>query len=207
MPIELHEPTKTRLPVLRRRIIGEEAVCMLIDVPIQRDILKRDGDGVDRPVLKSNGKPKQELVVELLVLPGTTMAAGLGDEIGVPQPGDLVRMILKGGGFGQWIEAKKAHGGLQVGDVVLSNSTHGQAYDPNTFQPAGPKLLTQAEIDAIPRGRSVGVYGDLTLRRATPEEAPWVAKAEAAYHAKRQADAIEIDPAAEADIFGGDEPY
>lgn len=202
MPIELHEPTKARTPVLRRKALGQTAITMLIDTPVQRDQLKRNPvTNTDEPVLKPNGKAKQELVVELLTLPGTTMPAGLGDEVAIPVAGDIVRTILKGGAFGQWIEAKNAHGGLQVGDVVIITTTYGQAYDAHGA-PIGPKLETQAEVDAVPREKTLGLYGDLTLRRPTPEEAVWVAKAEAAYHAKRQADAISIDPAAEADIFG-----
>ena len=59
------------------------------------------------PIVKPNGKHAQELVVTCLTLPNTTSPAGLGDDESVPEPGTIVRLILKGKAFGDWIEAKK----------------------------------------------------------------------------------------------------
>lgn len=180
MPITLEEAGTTRSPVLRRKRIGEEFVGALVRTT-QRDVLKRDdATGTDRPVLKANGKPRQELVVELVTI-SSTMAAGLGDDVATPEPGDIVRCILKGGGFGQWIEANGALRPRQVGDIVTISSEWGQAYDAHGA-PTGDKLTTQAQLDAVPRERSLGVYGNVAIRRATAAEADWVAKAEAAYH-------------------------
>lgn len=180
MPITLEEAGTTRSPVLRRKRIGEEFVGALVRTT-QRDVLKRDdATGTDRPALKANGKPRQELVVELVTI-SSTMAAGLGDDVATPEPGDIVRSILKGGGFGQWIEANGALRPRQVGDIVTISSEWGQAYDAHGA-PTGDKLTTQAQLDAVPRERSLGVYGSVTIRRATPAETEWVAKAEAAYH-------------------------
>jgi hypothetical protein len=167
----------TRHPILKRKVIGESFTGALVKAPEQRDVLKED-----KPVLKPNGKPKQELVITLLALPGATMKAGIGDMVpAVPLPGEIVRVIVRGLSFSQWIDAKKAHGGkLHVGDMVTVTTTHGQAYDANG-NPTGGKLETQAECDAVPRERSLGMYGDITLRSASTDEADWVAKAEAAY--------------------------
>ena len=190
MPIELDTPTGTRTPVLRRRKLGETFHGALTDVPKQRDVLKRnDTTGADEPVLKPNGKRKQELVVTMVALPGCTMNAGLGDEESIPEPGDIVRVILKGGGYGAWIEADKALRPRQVGDIVTLTTTYGQAYDAQGSA-SGGHLLTQAEVDAIPRGRTVGLYGDLDIRRATTDEQGWVNAAEDAYKA---ANAIQLD--------------
>ena len=180
MTITLEEAGTTRTPVLRRKRIGEEFVGALVRTT-QRDVLKRDdATGTDRPVLKANGKPRQELVVELVTI-SSTMAAGLGEEVAVPEPGDVVRSILKGGGFGQWIEANGLLKPRQVGDIVTLTSEWGQAYDAHGA-PTGDKLTTQAQLDAVPRERSLGVYGSVAIRRATPAETEWVTAAETAYH-------------------------
>ena len=180
MTITLEEAGTTRTPVLRRKRIGEEYVGALVRTT-QRDVLKRDEvSGVDRPVLKANGKPRQELVVTLVTI-SSTMAAGLGEEVAVPEPGDIVRSILKGGGFGQWIEANGLLKPRQVGDIVTLTSEWGQAYDAHGA-PTGDKLTTQAQLDAVPRERSLGVYGSVAIRRATPAETEWVTAAETAYY-------------------------
>ncbi len=169
-----------RIPVLKRRTIGETFVGMLIDTPDQRDKLKDD-----KTVLKPNGRPRQELVVPLIALPGTTMMAGLGDDIGVPTAGDVVRAILKGKAFSEWIDAIKGLSPHHVGDVIQMITTHAQAYD-SDGRPMGQEIRTQAEADAVPRGRTLGFYGSITVRRSTPDEAGWVAKAAEAYHARNQ---------------------
>lgn len=180
MTITLEEAGTTRTPVLRRKRIGEEYVGALVRTT-QRDVLKRDdATGTDRPVLKANGKPRQELVVTLVTI-SSTMAAGLGEDVAVPEPGDIVRSILKGGGFGQWIEANGLLKPRQVGDIVTLTSEWGQAYDAHGA-PTGDKLTTQAQLDAVPRERSLGVYGSVAIRRATPAETEWVTAAETAYH-------------------------
>lgn len=180
MTITLEEAGTTRTPVLRRKRIGEEFVGALVRTT-QRDVLRRDdATGTDRPVIKANGKPRQELVVTLVTI-SSTMAAGLGEEVAVPEPGDVVRSILKGGGFGQWIEANGLLKPRQVGDIVTLTSEWGQAYDAHGA-PTGDKLTTQAQLDAVPRERSLGVYGSVAIRRATPAETEWVSAAETAYH-------------------------
>ena len=180
MTITLEEAGTTRTPVLRRKRIGEEYVGALVRTT-QRDVLKRDdATGTDRPVIKANGKPRQELVVTLVTI-SSTMAAGLGEEVAVPEPGDIVRSILKGGGFGQWIEANGLLKPRQVGDIVTLTSEWGQVYSA-AGDPTGDKLTTQAQLDAVPRERSLGVYGSVAIRRATPAETEWVTAAETAYH-------------------------
>lgn len=177
MPITLDTPTGERYPVLRRRRLGEVYHGALCKVPEQRDVLK---DG--QPVRKDNGKPRKELVVTMVTMPGTTMGAGLGDHESVPAPGDIVRVILKGGGYGAWIEADNALKPRQVGDVVTLTSAYGQAYDASG-RPLGGRIEDQDSIDRVPRTQALGIYGPLTIRRATPAEQSWVQAAEAAYHA------------------------
>lgn len=181
MPITLDEPRAPGAPVIKRQRIGEHFVGALVTTQ-QRDVLK---DG--KPALKDDGKPRQELVLTLVAMPGTTCTAAIGDKAAVPNPGELVRLILRGGGFGDWIEARKSHGELQVGDVVEQTIEYAQAYITTGSQtsPTGPKLTTQDQANAVPRSQSLGFYGPLSLRRATPDEGAWVTAAEQAYHAQR----------------------
>ena len=176
MPITLDQPTGPRVPVMKRQRIGDTVTGAVVRTE-QRDVLK-DGE----PVLKPNGKPRQELVVTIVVMPGTTMPAGIGsDPATVPQAGEVCRMILRGKSFGDWIEAKNALGPLNVGDVVSQTTDHAITY--TASGQAAATLRTQAELDSVPRGQSVGVYGPLTLRRSRPDEAQWVNQAEAEHHA------------------------
>jgi hypothetical protein len=185
MPISLDDGGRgPGLPVLKRTALGQIFVGALVKTE-QRDVIK---DGA--PKLKDNGRPQQELVLTLLTMPGTTSPAGIGDSQGIPAPGDLVRMILRGASFGQWIEAKKTHGQLAVGDIVGHVTEYGQAYD-SDGKPTGGKLTTQAEVDAVPRQRTLGIYGTLTLTKPTPAQlATVVLEAEAAYGSLQQRTAL-----------------
>ena len=199
MPITLEDDhPRVSTPVVKRQRIGERFVGAIVRVE-QRDRMKKvDGDW--RPMLKDNGKARQELVVHCLSMPKTTTVAGIGDDVGVPEPGTLVRLILTGKAFGEWIEARKSHRGghLNVGDVVVQEVTVAQAYDANG-QPKGGEMTDQATADKIPRGTSVGFYGPLTLHE--PKEQEWVDQAEAAY---RNATAVAAAPPVD---DGTDEPF
>lgn len=200
-PIIIEEATAQRTPVLRRREIGETFSGLLIRKE-QRGRQRKDKVTKEMvPVMKPGGqKQAQELVLHLLVLPGSTMPAGLGDDEAIPQPGDLVRAILKGGAYGQFIEADNALKPRHVADVVGLTSTWAQAY--NDDGPVGDKIHANEQIiDARMKGRNVGIYGDLTIRRAGPAEAVWVEKAEAAYWEWKNGSTPVLDQAAVDDIF------
>lgn len=198
------------IPIIKHQKIGESCKLAVIRFE-QRDRLKEDSttkqkvripNGFDR-----SGKPKykQELVIHAIAIAGD-MVAAIGDESGVPSPGDRVRVILKSKGFGEWIEAKKAHrkGQFHVGDVLELSTTHGQAWNADS-SPKGPVLRTMEEVTAVPRGVSLGLYGPIVLREGTDPQ--WIQKAEEAYRAdeaaKRQQQAIQL-PAGEAEEEGED---
>lgn len=201
MPITLDEPQGPRVPVMKRQRIGDTVTGAVVRT-VQRDVMK-DGAPVPKDLSNPDGKKRQELVVTIVVLPGTTMPAGIGQDqpAAVPAPGDVCRMILRGLSFGQWIEAKGTLGQLQVGDIVTQTLDHAQVYNAQGA-PTGPKLTTQAEVDAVPRGQSVGVYGPLTLRRAAPADAQWVQAAEAEYLAATAVTLPDAAPAAGGDLVG-----
>lgn len=191
MGIELDDaPRATSTPVVKRAKIGEKFVGAIVRVE-QRDQTKTV-DGVRTPVMKPNGKARQELVVHCVVHPGNTAEVSLGDDRHLPEPGEKVRLILKGKAFGDWIEQRKGHRGgkLNVGDVVVQTVTHAQQYDANG-NPKGGEITDQATADATPRGTSLGFYGPVTIHE--PKEQVWVEAAEKAWHEWKDGTAIAAD--------------
>ncbi len=199
--IALEEPRTPGYPVVKRTSLGEVFNGAIIKVET-RDRLKRGDDGSMQPIIKaSNGKHAQELVAVCLTLPGTTAPAGLGEDEGVPEPGQIVRLILKGKAFGDWIEAKKSlpDGIVAVGDVVSQRTETAQVYDAQG-NASGGELTDQASIDAArSKGRSVGIYGPLVVRTPKPGS-PWIDKAVEAYKA------LQKPIPADADASYPDEP-
>lgn len=197
MPIDLNDDVqRTSTPVVKRQKIGDKFVGAIVRFE-QRDVMKKNpATDTLEPSLKPNGKARQELVVTCVTMPKTTSPAGIGDSTSVPEPGDLVRLILRGGAFGDWIEARKSHrnGGLRVGDVVVQVVEFAQCYDASGGVKGG-KITDQATADDVPRTTTIGYYGPLTLHEPKPDGAEWVAKAEAAY---LDATAITLAPAAPA---------
>lgn len=189
MAIPLGEQYTPGHPVVKRTAIGQRFIGAVVNIE-RRNRTRRGDDGVVRDVLKADGKPRQELVITCLAMPGTDAPAGIGDEQGIPEPGDTVRLILKGKSFADWIEAERQLGRqLQVGDIVKQRTTSAQVYDANG-EPKGGQITTQAEVDAVPRSATVGIYGELKLE---PGEGEWIDKAEAAY---RAANATTLDSGA-----------
>lgn len=205
MPISLEGERKLALPVVKRTALGQTFNGAVVRVE-QRDRVKRDeASGQLVPVLKVGGKARQELVVTCLTLPGTNAPVGLGEDEHVPNTEELVRIILKGKAFKDWIDSKATLGRpIQVGDVVSQTTTLAQVYDAQG-NASGPEITDQATLNSVPRGRSVGVYGPITLR-AAKEGSEWVAKAEAAYHGLREPIVAEAQPAVQEDPWGSVPP-
>lgn len=179
MAIPLGEQFTPGHPVVKRTAIGQRFVGAVVNVE-RRNRTKRGDGGVSVPMVRSDGKPRQELIVTCLAMPGTDAPAGIGDEQGIPESGDTVRLILKGKSFADWIQAEKALGRqLQVGDCVKQKTNSAQVYDADG-NPKGQPLTTQAEVEAVPRSQTVGIYAELKLEPGTGE---WIDKAEAAYRA------------------------
>lgn len=209
MAIEINDSGNyVSYPIIKHQRIGESCKLAVIRWE-QRDRLRKDPgtqqmvkipNGVDR---NSRPKFKQELVIQAVAIAGD-MVAAIGDSLGVPAPGDRVRVILKAKGFGDWIEARKGHRGgkFNVGDVLLMSTDKAQQYDQNGT-PKGPEIRTQADADAVPRNTTLGFYGTLSL--APGQEARWIEAAEAAYrddeNAERQRNAIPLGGPAASDGY------
>jgi hypothetical protein len=184
--IVLEEPRTGGYPVVKRTELGQTFRGAVIKSE-SRDRLKRGDDGQMYPIVKPNGKHAQEMVVTCLALPGTTAPAGIGEEESVPEPGDIVRLILKGKAFGDWIESKRGlpNGTVAVGDVVSQTTTSAQVYDAQG-NASGPEIVNQeAVVQAKMRGRSVGIYGPLTLC-IPDDDSEWTDRAVAAYRSLKE---------------------
>lgn len=211
MAISLNDGNaKTSYPVIRQQKIGEVANLAIVRFA-QRDRLRKNlNSGALEPIpngIDRQGRPKfkQEMVIHAVAMPGTTMEARIGDEGGVPAPGDRVRVILKTKGFGEWIEARRTHrrGQLDVGDVLVMETRWAQQYD-QAGTPKGTKIEDQAAAAAVPRNVTIGFYGPLTLKPGT--DAQWIDAAEEAYRADQAADRQPIALAApDAGDYGEDE--
>lgn len=187
MSIELPDlNSSSSTPVIKSQRIGEVARIALVRWE-QRKML-RDGAEVINP---KTGKPRHEMIIHGLALSGTTAQAGIGERQEVPAPGSPCRFILRGGGFGQWIEARKAHrsGKLCVGDVVTRSIEFAQAYDAQGA-PKGSRITSQAEVDKLPRSTTVGFYGPIEIEAAADDAT--VAQAEAAYRAWQDSQRTEL---------------
>lgn len=199
MAIEIPEEARAAAtPVVKRQRIGEKFVGAIVRFE-QRDKTKTV-DGVRVPLLKANGKARQELVVHCITMPNTTANAGIGDDVDVPTPGTPVRLILGGKAFGDWIEQRKTHrnGKILVGDVIVQQTNRAQAYDANG-NPKGGEITSQDEIDAIRSKQpstAIGVYGPISLHE--PKDHQWVAVAEKAY---TDANAVVLDDGTEDEAF------
>ncbi len=214
MAIELNDGARISAPVIRQQRLGEIANLAVVRTE-QRDRLHRNlssgemetiPNGTDR---QGRPKVKQEMVLHAVAMPGTTMEARLGEEGGVPAPGDRVRLILKAKGFGEWIEARRSHrkGKLNVGDVLTLETRWAQQYDQDG-NPKGTKIEDQAAADSVPRNVTIGFYGPLSLKEG--QESRWIEAAEQAYRddeaAERQQRAIQLaGPADFPEEFGDEE--
>jgi hypothetical protein len=185
MPIALENERRAGLPVVKRTALNQTFHGAILLVEPRDRLRKDDATGALVPLLKLNGKPRQELVVTCLTLPRTTAPVGLGDDEHVPEPEEIVRLILKGKAFADWLTAKKElDRPVNVGDIVTQVTDRAQVYDANG-NPSGAELTDQVAVNAVPRGRSIGIYGPITVR-APKEGSPWVAKAESAYHSLQE---------------------
>tara|TARA_B100002052_G_scaffold298180_1_gene330896 strand:+ start:1111 stop:1734 length:624 start_codon:yes stop_codon:yes gene_type:complete len=163
--------TAKRTPVFKKQNHGEVARLALVRTE-KRKILKENDAGELVPDLKENGAFKFEIVLHGVAMAGTTMSAGIGDEINVPSDGDEVRLICRAGAYKQWIDSTKTiKRPVRCGDVVQYTIDTAQAYVGKKKQ--GDPMLT-AEAVAERRRKSpgmvIGFYGEMTLEPGSNPE-------------------------------------
>ncbi len=202
----LGTPMGPRIPVLKRTQLGQTFTGSIVSME-WRAQRKKDAAGVIVDVINpATQKPRQELVLTLLTI-SSTMPCGIGDEPAtIPAPGTLVREIIKGREASAWIEAQKTiQGGAARFDIYTVTATRAVTYDAHGTVKA--ELTTNEQIAAVPRGVSLGVYGDITVRMYGPADAPWVTLAQQAHMAASREPLAAAAPAAPAYDSATDGPF
>ena len=119
--------------------------------------------GTGQPKLGQDGKPREQLVVTGVVVSHQNAVVGEGTGVDRPaQVGEVLTVWLHSHNWFRYIEANRAHGVVNVGDVMLWHYTHDEP-----SQQAGANMKKVRNV---------------TLRRPRPEEAPIVAQAERLYY-------------------------
>jgi len=153
---------------IRQRIVGG-----LVDEEQRQQYTWRKENG--KPVrgelaFKENGKPLLELVLTLVVMPGTS--ATMIDEDGVevvPEPGTVVRHSIDGFKWGQYIKARDLLGkdnNPRTGDLFAQTYAHASIADGFENRTI---LATEAEIAAVPRDVNIRKDMEILVRRPGPE--------------------------------------
>lgn len=178
-PIALGDGVREGIPPLKRTTIGERYRGMVVRIQ-KRDVIK-DGE----KVMNKAGKPSQEIVVTMLTMK-STMVAGFKDETATPEPGDLVRLIERGGGYALWIEATRALGkrGVIVGDVVEIGTDKAILFDSSAPYGAVAEYTTQDQVNQrrlTGKPGAIGMRGTIAVRQPYVDEVEFVKKAKAAH--------------------------
>ena len=188
MAVELDTPRAPQIPVAGTRDLGQVVVGMVCDKWIRE---RHDGDG--NPIMNKRGAVAKEEVIVILIMDGTTgtikVGSGIDAEESVPQPGDVSRLIFKGMDYGRLIDARRdgVGGGTQVGDVIRVEAKSA------TIWKGKGEIERQGVTDpaviakAVAAKLSVGMDREVRYRRAKPDEAELVTKAERVYHDRKAA--------------------
>lgn len=155
-------------PIVKFRLIGQSLIGALVDVEKRQQMRWKNGQ-TDGLAWKEDGKPAMELILHVLVQPGTTaMRSSEVDPSGYEtlEPGTLARVILKGFKWGQYIESRNSTPGMKgekTGDLITLTYRNGSCTNR-----AGNRieLHTEADIAAVPRDVIVGK--DMTVGVARP---------------------------------------
>ena len=147
MAISLEDERPDALPVVKLPNVNDAIIGAIVDM--------ETGDAYDLktklPKVKDNGKPCKRLVLTIRVVrcDGETLV-GLADDLHKPIEGELARIIVEGGTWKWWIEAKQNHH-IEVGDFVrwqfaeiVKNDTQGHNdYKNRKFTLRKPKPAEQ----------------------------------------------------------------
>lgn len=164
---DIEERGPAGLPIVKFREIGQTFIGALVDAETRQQMNFKNGKA-DGLAFKDDGKPAMEKILYLLVMPGTTAMQSSDDDPSGYAPLEvksLVRVILKGFKWGQYIDARNETPGLKgekTGDIFTCTYKNG-----SKMNKAGGRdeLHTEAEIAAQPREVIVGKDMVITLAR------------------------------------------
>lgn len=193
MAIELDAPRAPQIPVADTREVGQVVVGMICDKWV-RERFDKDGD----PIKNKRGATAKEEVLVILTMPGTTgtikVGSGLDVEERAPEAGELSRVIVSGVTYKALIDARREAGGqTQVGDVIRIEAKSATIWRGRGDMLASGVTDPEKIAKAIAQKLSVGMDREVRYRRAKPDEAALVAKAEQVFHERKAARAITLD--------------
>jgi len=197
MPIELD--TGGELPPIAKYIaLGQEVRGGIVGIHKRQRTKYNPLDPEDRePIFKKNGKPSYELLVTIKTTEGTTAVTGKqGEEVPIVV-GSLVRMIHKGGGFGNYIDASKALMKVAGRNVSVGDLYHGWCSDVTIYK-NGSKIVegvTDPEIveKALEKDPKIdlGFYSSIEID--PPSDPEFLAECERLYHQAQASERIVLD--------------
>jgi len=153
------------------RHIGQRIVGGLVDEEMrqQQKWVNGKAEGLR---FKDDGKPAWELVLTLLVMPGSSAVVvdrDSGDDVPV-EAGQLVRVIISGFKWGQYIEARNALGkdnNPRTGDLFAQTF---KTCSIDNGRGGREVLVTQEQVNAAKLAdKVVGKDAEILVRRPGPE--------------------------------------
>lgn len=199
------EPTTSASPFAKFATHGQR----IIGAYGGRQTRQQQNFDTKQPMFKADGRtPLMEEVIWLVVMPGTTAVTGNLDAPTALNPGDEIRFAVSGFKWGQLIDQCKnlpAAGAIKAGqrasgdvvEITLAGWS-AETKNPTAAQAAGFTVVdgrivmrTQEEKDRYvlaqsKNGGNTNPAKDYTIsvRRPTPADAEWEAKADALFSAK-----------------------
>ena len=211
MAISLETQHAPQAPIVKLNAIGQILDGVLAHAEQRNQQTRRDGIWVNQT--KPDGTPRREEILHLIVKSGTAQlpAARGSDDLRQVEPDEHVRVIVKGAKWAKRIEAySKLDGGMQVGDLLRIRVVDAIAVNESGVI-AGTECTTNEQVLAQRvKGRNISFGWAIEARRARPEEADLVHKAEALYLALTTK-ATPLEPAAPTArpewVDDGEEPF
>jgi len=163
-------PKGPSIPIVKFRTMGQRIVGGLVDEEMrqQQKWVNGKAEGLR---FKDDGKPAWELVLTLLVMPGSSAVVvdrDSGDDVPV-EAGQLVRHIISGYKWNQYITARDLLGKdnkARTGDLFAQTYKHASIADGSENRTI---LATEADIAAVPRDVNIRKDMEILVRRPGPE--------------------------------------
>ena len=164
-------PKGPSIPIVKFRTMGQRIVGGLVDEEMRQQQNWRNGKA-EGLKFKDDGKPARELILTLVTMPGSSAVVvdrDSGDDVPV-EAGQLVRVIISGFKWGQYIEARNALGkdnNPRTGDLFCQTFTKSSI---DNGRGGRDTLTTQEEINAAKLAdKVVGKDMEILVRRPGPE--------------------------------------
>jgi hypothetical protein len=159
MATVLDDGPKEGLPSIKFTTVGQQVIGMVVDrkeVPLYAFDPSAKGNKGAQLVSKDTGKPRTQECITVIVMEKTTAVVRGDNGDAPPEVGSLVNLFIGKQHRWNYIQAKEAHGALNVGDVIKWK-------------------FTKTEPNSTPNPTKVT---EIALRKPLGNEAPLAARAE-----------------------------